>query len=171
MKRVPFTHVLSSAVARVYRPLLLGAMARSNSTGQGMTGDAHSPDALTARNIQRLIASIFLGLGGWCLIAPASVVDLAVRPEHASHELIVLVCVGAFGAQACLAGLFAALSRFTRTTFLGFGIALLPFFVFDWWFYSVEPLFNEMIAIDAVGNVVMLALCARTCWLLRDNRG
>lgn len=117
--------------------------------------------SIKVRNIQWLIASVFLGLGGWCLIAPASVIDLTVRPEHASHDPIVLVSIGAFGAQACLAGLFAALSRFTRATFLGFGVALLPFFAFNWWFYAVEPLFNELILIDAIGNVIFVVLCWR----------
>lgn len=120
-----------------------------------------SPQPTGAQSIQRLIASVFLGLGGWCLVAPASVIDLTVRPEHASHDPIVLVSIGAFGAQACLAGLLAALSRFTRATFLGFGVAVLPFFVFDWWFYAVEPLFNELILIDAIGNVILLVLCWR----------
>lgn len=65
------------------------------------------------------------------------------------------------------AGLFAALSRFTRWTFLGFGLAVLPFFVFDWWFYAVEPIFNELILLDAAGNVIFIALCARGYVLLR----
>lgn len=112
------------------------------------------------RAIQTGIASVFLILGAWCLLAPASVVELTVRPEHQSDALIVLVAVGAFGAQAMIAGLFAAFSRFTRATFGAYAIMLLPFFVFDWWFYSVEPLFNELILLDALGNVVMLALCA-----------
>ncbi len=112
-------------------------------------------------SLQRLIAAVFFGLGGWCVIAPASVIDLTIRPEHASHAPIVLVSIGAFGAQACLAGLFAALTRFTRATFLGFGAALLPFFVFDWWFYAVQPLFNRLIVLDVAGNLIMLALCWR----------
>lgn len=124
----------------------------------------------SAQSVQWLIAAVFVGLGAWCLVAPGSVVDLVVREEHASHEPLVLVCIGAFGAQACLAGLFAALSRFTQMTFLAFGVALLPFFAFDWWFYKIEPLFNELIAIDVAGNVIMLALCARGCWLLEAAR-
>lgn len=114
-----------------------------------------------ARVLQWLIAAVFLGLGGWCLIAPGSVIALTVRPEHQSQSLLALVTIGAFGAQACIAGLFAAFSVFTRRTFLAYGIALLPFFVFDWWFYAVEPLFNALILLDAVGNVIMLALCWR----------
>ena len=122
-----------------------------------------------AKILQRLIAAVFIGLGGWCLIAPASVVSLTVLPEHQAYSTLVLVSIGAFGAQACLAGLFAAFSVFTRQTFLAYAIALLPFFGFDWWFYSVRPLFNELILLDVVGNVVMLALCRRGYILLGDE--
>jgi len=63
-----------------------------------------------------------------------------------------------FGAQACLAALFATFSRFTRITFLVFGLALLPFFVFDYWFTRINPVMNSFGAIDLVGNAIMLAL-------------
>jgi len=119
------------------------------------------------QRLQWLIAAVFFVLGGWCLIAPASVMELTVREAYHSEHPIVLISLGAFGAQAVLAGLFAALSRFTRWTFLGFGLAVLPFFVFDWWFYAIEPIFNELILLDAAGNVIFIALCARGYVLLR----
>lgn len=114
---------------------------------------------MTARNAQRGIAAIFLILGTWCLVAPQSILTLGLRPEYQTDELLANVLMGCFGAQAVLAGLFAAFSIFTRRTFLAFGIALLPFFVFDYWFYAVEPLFNELVLMDAVGNLIMLWLC------------
>ena len=59
-----------------------------------------------------------------------------------------------------LSGLFAAFSRFTRTTFLVYGVALLPFFWFNYWFVFVVPIFNQWMALDFIANVAMLALCA-----------
>ena len=76
--------------------------------------------------------------------------------------------MGAFGAQACIAGLFAVTARFTAATFLAYAVALLPFFVFDWWFYAEEPLFNTLILLDVAGNVVMLALCIQGWRLLQE---
>lgn len=129
-------------------------------------------DAKTqARRIQYVIAAVFLLLGAWCLIAPANVLELGARPEYHSSEPLLLLMLAAFGAQAMLAGLFAAFSVFTRTTFLVFGIALLPFFVFDYWYYAVEPLFNETIIIDAIGNIIMLAMCWRGYTLLSPRAG
>ena len=114
---------------------------------------------MTVRRIQWLLASVFFVLGGWCLVSPASVMALTIRPELQTDHPVALLALGAFGAQACIAGLFAAFSRFTRATFLAYGIGLLPFFVFDWWFYVVDPVFTPLGMLDAVGNVIMLALC------------
>lgn len=119
-----------------------------------------------ARTLQLAIAAVFWILGGWCLIAPASVIALTVRPEYQTDDPIALFSVGAFGAQAVLAGLFAGFSVFTRWTFLAYGVALLPFFVFNYWVYFVTPMFNELILLDFAGNAIMLALCARGWFVL-----
>lgn len=114
---------------------------------------------MTVRKIQSAIATVFFVLGGWALLAPQSVIDLAFLPEYRTGTPILAFCVACFGAQAMIAGLFAAFSRFTRATFLAYGIALIPFFVFDWWFTFVDPVFTMVGLLDAAGNAIMLALC------------
>lgn len=114
---------------------------------------------MSVRTIQYLLASVFLVLGGWCLISPSSVMALTITPAFQSDAPIVPIVMGAFGAQALIAGLFAAFSRFSKTTFLAYGIGLLPFFVFDYWFYAVVPMLTPLGLVDVVGNVIMLALC------------
>ena len=114
---------------------------------------------MTARQVQWLLASVFFVLGGWCVVSPASVMALTIRPELRTDHPVALIALGAFGAQALIAGLFAAFSRFTRATFLAYGIGLIPFFVFDAWFYFVRPVFTVVGMLDAVGNLVMLGLC------------
>jgi hypothetical protein len=54
---------------------------------------------------------------------------------------------------------FAAFSNFTKATYVAYGIALLPFFVFDCWFYVVDPLLTWVGLLDGLGNIVMLSLC------------
>lgn len=115
---------------------------------------------MSPRALQFVIASVFFVLGGWCLIAPQSVLDLTLRPEYRPDDAIAPLLVGCFGAQACIAGTFAAFSIFTRWTFLAYGIGVLPFFVFNYWFYFVEPVFNEFILLDALGNLIFVAMCA-----------
>lgn len=114
---------------------------------------------MSARTCQYLIASVFFVLGGWCLLSPASVIELAIRPEYRSDAPIVPILLGASGAQALIAGLFAAFSTFTRGTFVAYGIALLPFFVFDYYFYAAEPMLTQIGLLDVAGNLAMLALC------------
>ena len=129
------------------------------------------PDATRtteARRWQMLIAFVFLSLGGWCLVAPTSVVELTVRPDYQNDLRLTAITLGAFGAQAMLVGLVTLTSRFTARTFLALGLAMLPFFIFDWWFYAVEPMFNALILLDVGGNLAMLAACLRGWWLLRD---
>jgi hypothetical protein len=114
---------------------------------------------MSVRTIQWAIATVFFVLGGWCLVSPASVMALTIRPEYRSDDFIALFTLGCFGAQAILAGLFAAFARFTKMTFLAYGLALLPFFVFNYWFFAVQPVLTMVGMLDAVGNLVMLGLC------------
>ena len=102
---------------------------------------------------------MFFILGSWALLAPASVIELTFLPEYRTGTRILTFVVACFGAQAMISGLFAAFSRFKRTTFLAYGIALLPFFAFNYWFTFVDPVFAKLGLLDAVGNVAMLALC------------
>ena len=114
---------------------------------------------MSARQAQIGLAAVFLILGGWCLILPATVLDLAFRPDYRSEAPLVPILIACFGAQAMLAGLFAAFAIFTRRTFAVLALALLPFFAFDYWFTFVQPMLTPIGAIDAVGNLAMLGLC------------
>lgn len=115
---------------------------------------------MSVRTIQWWLASVFFILGGWCLLWPSSVLALTITPAFRSTAPLALILIGAFGAQALIAGLFAAFARFERTTFIAYGLALLPFFVFDYWFYMVQPMLTKIGLLVAVGNVAMLGLCA-----------
>jgi len=114
---------------------------------------------MTVARIQWAIGAVFFVLGGWALLAPGSVIDLTLLPQYRTGTPILPFAIACFGAQALLSGLFAAFSRFTPATFLAFGIALLPFFVFDVWFTWIDPVFTPVGWLDAVGNFVMLGLC------------
>ena len=114
---------------------------------------------MSVRRIQWAIASVFFILGGWALLAPRSVIELTLLPQYRVGTPILPFAIACFGAQAMISGLFAAFSRFTRATFLAYGIALLPFFAFNWWFTFVDPVFTWIGLADAAGNVIMLALC------------
>jgi hypothetical protein len=114
---------------------------------------------LSSRTIQYLIGSVFFVLGGWCLVALGMVVELCIQPAYRSDTFLVNFSVACFGAQAMISGLFASFSRFTKTTFIAYGLGLLPFFAFNYWFYFVEPVLTPVGLLDFAGNIIMLILC------------
>lgn len=114
--------------------------------------------------LQRLIAIPFVVLGAWCLLHPWSVERLGFRPEYQHLSTTSALLIGGFGAQAMLCGLFILLSRFTRWTFLGYGLALLPFFFFNYYFVFVIPVFTAWMLLDFVANIFMLAVCVYGWW-------
>ncbi len=108
---------------------------------------------------QRLLALPFLILGAWCLVAPHMVERLGISPEYQHLSTTSALLMGCFGAQAVLGGLFIAFSRWTKATFAIYGVALLPFFCFNYYFVFVVPVMTRWMALDLVSNLFMLGLC------------
>lgn len=110
--------------------------------------------------IQRLLAIVFLGLGGWALFFPAQVLSIGIRPELQTGDTVTTVIMGCFGAQAVLGGTIMFLARFTPMTFLVFGIiGSVPFFVFNYYFVFVTEVFTRWMLLDFAGNIAILTLC------------
>ncbi|MAP96504.1 MAG: hypothetical protein CMK07_16285 [Ponticaulis sp.] len=123
---------------------------------------------MRSKHIQLVLAAIFIGLGGWCLVAPHSVERLVLRPEYQHLSATSALLLGCFGAQAVLGGIVIALSQFTPRTFLIFGlVGSLPFFAFNWYFVFVSKMFTEWMLLDFVGNVGILTCGLLGYWLRR----
>lgn len=114
-----------------------------------------------AKPTRYAIATGFLSFGIVAFVAPDFIQALMVRPEFHSGFPIVSLAIAALGAHAIAAGIFAAIRNFKSWTFLGFGTAMLPIFVMDYWLYAIAGAFNPMILLHAGGMLVMLALCVR----------
>lgn len=115
---------------------------------------------MTPLFIQRLLAGVFLGLGGWALLFPTTVERLVLAPDHYIGTPASNVLLACFGAQAVLAGLVIWFSRFQPITFLVFGIAgSLPFFVFNFYFVFVVEMFTRWMILDFIGNLAIFGLC------------
>jgi hypothetical protein len=123
-----------------------------------------------ARLPQWLIAAPFLLLGGWCLVLPSQVEALVLSPAFQHGSATTRLLLGCFGAQAVLSGLFAAFSRFTAATFVVYGVALLPFFWFNYYFVFVVPMFNRWMALDLISNAFMFGCCIWGWLRLRAGR-
>lgn len=115
---------------------------------------------MSALLCQRIIMAVFLVLGGWALLLPDMVIELCFLPAYREGAALPFA-VGCFGAQAWIAALLTATARFTRTTFIAYGLALVPFLAFDLWFTLGDPVLTPLGGwADAVGNLVMMAVCA-----------
>lgn len=113
---------------------------------------------MTARTAQFLIAAVFLVLGGWCLFAPASVIDLAITQAYRDSGFLNRFTIACFGAQAVLFGLMALVTRWDARSFVVFAVLLLPFFGFNYWFHYRVPVLTSIGMLDFAGNVTMLVL-------------
>ena len=121
--------------------------------------DNEASNRQIARRLKIGLAAVFIGLGGWCLVAPGTVEALSLREEYRHLSATTALLLGCFGAQAVLVGSLALLSRFTARTFLVFGLlASIPFFVFNAWFVFVSKMFTAWMLLDFAGNVSFLVI-------------
>ena len=122
---------------------------------------------MSASLIQKFLGFIFLSLGLWALLFPATVERLVLAPEYYSGTVASAILVGCFGAQAVLCSVLIFTSQFKATTFLVFGlVGSVPFFVFNYYFVFVMPVFSDWMVLDFVGNIGILA-CGMAGWYLK----
>ncbi|MFY7745374.1 MAG: hypothetical protein ACOVQY_08100, partial [Erythrobacter sp.] len=99
---------------------------------------------MSARTAQFMIAAVFLVLGGWCLFAPASVIELAITEAYRDSAYLTRFTMACFGAQAVLFGVMALVTRWSAASFAVFAAALLPFFGFNYWFHYEVPVLTSI---------------------------
>ena len=128
-----------------------------------LSGGQGDPPGVSAAGMtpllaQRLIAVPFLVLGAWCLFFPqwsSGSASAGILSRHGDHR--------ADDGLLRRAGDPRRPVRFVQPVhahhFLAYGIALLPFFRFNYWFVFVVPMFNQWMLLDFGANVAMLALC------------
>jgi hypothetical protein len=115
---------------------------------------------MRAIHIQIKLAAIFIGLGGWCMLWPASVEAIVMQPMFYIGNETSALYIACFGAQACLLGTVIASSTFKPSTFIIFGLlGSVPFFAFNYYFYFIKSMFNQWMLLDFAGNIGILSLC------------
>lgn len=111
----------------------------------------------TAHAAKAAIAAAFLSFGAAALAAPDAVLQIgADMPPRAAASL----AIGALGAHAMAAGLFATFVRFKSWTFPGFALSLAPILAADWWLYAKAGAPSALMALHAGGMAACVALCA-----------
>ena len=126
---------------------------------------------MTARHLQIALGLIFLLLGSWVVLFAAQVERLVLTPDHFMGTTSSAVILGCFGAQAILCGTIILSARFTKQTFLIFGlVGSLPFFAFNYYFMFVVPVFSGWMILDFLGNLGILA-CGLGGWRMMSREG
>ena len=108
---------------------------------------------------RKILGAAYAALGLATMLAPDVMITLSVQDPLKSNDLTRLI-FQCFGLQASLCGLIALTATFQRRTYIALGLAILPVFIFDYWFYAVEPvltLFGSLV--DAIFNVVFVVMC------------
>ena len=122
---------------------------------------------MKAQHIQRFLGAIFLLLGLWALVFPAMVETFVLAQDHFIGTTASAVLIGCFGAQAVLCSILIFTTSFSARTFLIFGVlGSIPFFIFNYYFVFVTPIFTDWMLLDFAGNVGIL-LCGVIGWRIK----
>lgn len=112
--------------------------------------------------IQRTMGSVFTGMGAVTMLFPKEVALLSFSKEFLGDQGITAplqLVMQCFGSQATLCGLLILSSEFTAQTYQTFGLAMIPYFVFDFYFWYKGSLTNFGAVGDAVGNAIFSFCC------------
>ncbi|KAJ3253116.1 hypothetical protein HK103_000866 [Boothiomyces macroporosus] len=119
---------------------------------------------------QRLMGTVFTGMGLACLIFPETTLRLSFTEptlksvmNYSIGGLILSpaakLLMQAFGSQATLCGVLILNAKFTQQTFFVFGVSMIPFFVFDYMAYAAGFLSPLGAIGDAIGNTIFSYCC------------
>ncbi|KAK0727635.1 hypothetical protein B0T26DRAFT_695230 [Lasiosphaeria miniovina] len=128
----------------------------------------------TVRRLQLAMATSYSAMGAWCLVHPSSVMALGFTPAYAALcNTTTALLMRCFGAQAMTCGLVLGTSTMTPLSFTAFGLAMIPYVGWNFWFSAVGPaagVISGLMWMDFAGNLFFglgSLYCAR---LLREQQ-
>ncbi|KAJ3109531.1 endodeoxyribonuclease [Phlyctochytrium planicorne] len=119
---------------------------------------------------QIVMGTTFTGMGLVTMLFPNTVAKLCFNPSFLGQQSTpakpttvmsppLKLTFQCFGAQATLCGTLILVSRFEKETYLYFGAAILPFFVFDYIAWKAKAVSTIGALGDFAGNVVFVVCC------------
>ena len=114
---------------------------------------------MTARICQYIIAATFLILGGWALLFPGHVIETALTEAYRENTFVTRFMMACFGSQAVMFGIMALVVKWQSRAFFVFGLVLIPFFIFNYWFHYEVPVLTSLGMLDFAGNLTMFIAC------------
>ena len=105
------------------------------------------------------MGTLYTGMGVATMLFPRAVIKYTMTPGYLEPTPGVLLLVSVFGAQAACCGLLLLTATLTKKTYKYFGLAMIPFLVFDIYYYF-DGAINLFGAVgDAFGNIVFMWCC------------
>ena len=109
-----------------------------------------------------------------CLFHPYSVIALGFTPKYIKMSTET-TCLFArcFGAQAMTCGLLLGTSNMTLSSFTAFGLAMIPYIGWNFWYSGIGPARGTMTGLiwaDLVGNVFFMSGSLWCAKLLREEQ-
>jgi hypothetical protein len=116
---------------------------------------------------QKVLGVVFTGMGLATMLFPGPVYELSFTKDFRGGVMtpfskLIIQC---FGSQAALCGLTALSTRWTSTSFRNFGLAMIPYFVFDAYFHYTGAITTLGAVGDGIGNIIF-SYC---CWVGYHN--
>lgn len=114
------------------------------------------------RKAQLFMGTVFTTMGLGTMLFPKMAIEMSFTPQYLGKEGAtppLTLMTRCFGSQATLCGLLILTSNFTADTFRNFGLAMIPYFVFDFHYWNNGALTNFGAIGDAVGNAIFAGCC------------
>ena len=119
------------------------------------------------------MGSVFTGMGLLTMISPKVAAEMSLTKDFLGKDgvtpalKLVMQC---FGSQASLCGLVILSSNFTARTYRNFGLAMIPYLMFDYHCWANNALTTFGALGDVAGNALFAACCAVGYKLLKDEK-
>lgn len=110
-------------------------------------------------NEQLVLGGVFSLMGLGTMLLPEPILKISLKNAELAYSPELSLVFRCFGAQATLCGLLLLSCRFTKTTYRNFGLAMIPFFFFDYWAWQANYITSLGAIGDAAGNVVFSVCC------------
>ncbi len=138
-------------------------------SGRGRSGKGNGT-AAHRLPYQTFMGTVFTGMGLATMALPNQVIKYCFTKEYLSdlpvdssgnhiYPRSLILFAQCFGSQASLCGLLILTSKFRKSTYRYFGLAMIPYFIFDYYFWHTKALTTFGALGDGVGNVIF-SICA-----------
>lgn len=111
---------------------------------------------------QIFMGTVFTGMGLITLTFPHKVIEFAFTDDYLGKAGVtkpLKLTMRCFGSQATLCGVLILSSKFSADTFKIFGLAMIPYFAFDYMAWKSGALTPLGAIGDAVGNFIFSVCC------------